>query len=158
MHRCAVNFRRVLALVLVALVVCAVGFAWYTRPDAAMLTLREESILDFTPEGLADRGVVELPGGFSDRTNSRTRSFIAQSDAEVLGACKDADAAARADGWSGPGLRGPDDDGTGIAYTELTKDQMTLDITCVTSEYFDEWEYDDNEIRLSLSVQNDSPG
>lgn len=124
------------------------------QPEAVMGMLRNESIIDYTPSGLEDQGIVESPAEGTDDRNTVFRTFIAPSDEALLAACADYYQAALGEDWEG--AEPADTNSSGIVSTVLSKADMELDISCVTTRSFDLWEDDQDEVRLSVRLNTSS--
>ena len=118
--------------------------------EAVMEMLRNEAVIDVTPSGVEDQGIVELPAeGIADG-NWIARTFVAPSDEALLTACAEYHQAALDEGWSGPAPA--DTNASGIVWTVLSKADMSLGISCTTTQGFDLLESDQDEIRLSARI------
>lgn len=137
----------ILAVVLTVLIAVAVSCSGTNSEIKAM---RAEKIIDFTPAGLDDQGITDMPAGPIDQQNWIVRTFIAPDDDTLLKACSEYYKRALDDAWTGPE---PSDPGnSGITATTLEKGDLNLDVSCVTSASFDQMEYDEDEIRLSARI------
>lgn len=118
--------------------------------NSEIKAMRAEKIIAFTPAGLDDQGITDMPAGPIDQANWIVRTFIAPDDDTLLNACSEYYNRALDDGWTGPE---PSDPGnSGITATTLEKGDLDLDISCVTTASFDQMEYDEDEIRLSARI------
>lgn len=141
--------RRLLIMSVVLTVLVAV-VASCSRPNSVIKAMRAEKIIDFTPVGLDDRGITEMPAGPIDQQNWIVRTFIAPDDENLLKACADYHQQALDEGWTGPE---PSDPGSGgITATTLRKGDLELHISCVTTDSFDQFEHDEDAIRLSARI------
>lgn len=122
--------------------------------EAVMEMLRNEAIIEFVPSGVADKGLVELPAEGIDPDNWMSRKFIAPSDEALLSACTDYFQAALDHGWVGP--EPADSNSSGILWTVMSKDDMELGISCVTSQSADLLENDRDEIRMTVRLSTSS--
>jgi len=123
-------------------------------PEAVMEMLRDEAVMDFTPSGVEDQGIVESPAEGMDLRNKISRKFIASSDEALLTACADYYQAALDEGWVGD--EPADNNSSGVVSTDLSKADMNLYIACVTTQNFDLFEHDSDEIRLSVRLDTSS--
>ncbi len=124
------------------------------QPEAVMEMLRNESVIDVAPSGVEDQGIVESPAEGIDDRNTIFRTFIAPSDEALLTACADYYRAALGEGWEG--AEPADANSSGIVSTVLSKTDMELNISCVTTQSFDLLENDQDEIRLSIRLNTSS--
>lgn len=122
--------------------------------EAVIEVLRNEPIIEFTPGGVEDRGLVELPAEGTDPTSWISRKFVAPSDEALLSACAAYYQAALAEGWEGAAPA--DTNSSGIVWTLLTKGDMELDISCATSQSADLMESDRDETRMTVRLSTSS--
>lgn len=130
--------------------IVAFGIVSCSSTNSAIKAMRAEKIIDFTPTGLEDKGITDMPAGPIDQQNWIVRTFIAADDKTLLRACSEAYERALDDGWSGPEPSDPG--GSGITATTMTKGEMELDISCATTASFDQFDHDDDRIRLSVRI------
>lgn len=141
---------RHLALIPVVLTVLIAVVASCSGTNSEINAMRAEKIITFTPAGLDDKGITDMPAGPIDQQNWIVRTFIAPDDDTLLKACSEYYDRALDDGWTGPE---PSDPGSsGITATTLEKGDLDLDISCVTTASFNQMEYDEDEIRLSARI------
>lgn len=137
-----------LPLVTVIVLVSALGAC--SGQNSTIRALRNEKIIAFVPEGLEDHGITDMPPALSDRRTWIVRTFTARSDETLLKACSDYYGRAIDDGWTGPA---PSDPGkSGITGTTMEKGDLELDISCGTTDSFDQFEHDEDKIRLSARI------
>lgn len=122
--------------------------------EAVMEMLRNEAIIEFTPSGVEDEGLVVLPAEGIDPDNWISRKFLASSDEALMSACAEYFQAALDHGWVGP--EPADSNSSGISWTVLSKDEMELGISCVTSQGADLLVNERDEIRMTVRLSTSS--
>lgn len=120
-------------------------------PAVVIGALQQEPMFQYVPQGLGDPTVVELPATALDPETWISRSFVAPNDDVLLKSCEEYVEAAGSDGWVGNALA--DENHSGIVWTVLTKDNKELDISCVTTDSFDQLANDRDEIRLTVRIR-----